>query len=497
MSAHRLVVVGHGMVAHRLLAELDAHRVDGLETTVLGAEPHHAYNRILLPEVVAGHADLRGLTFPEARGVRLLRSRAASHIDRRRRVVTDATGDEHPYDTLVLATGADPLFPKIDGLEGPEGVPLPGVTALRTWDDACRVREAAASGAQVVVLGGGLLGVEAAVAVAHASPDARPTVIHRGPTPIDRQFDPDSGRAIAAGLADQGIAVLTDVRIRRVERRAGGALAAVRLTDDRRIPADLLVVAIGIAPRTRLAASADLWVRHGILVNADCRTDDPAIHAIGDCAQTGHGVQGLLGPGWEQARVVAHHLAEKVTGRPRPRPTLGGDGGVVRLKADGLDAVTMGEFPADEWAPGAPRVLGLVDPVGRRRVRIAVADGVLVGATCVGDPQVAADLTVAFDARSAVPLDPAALLARPLAGAAPAASVVDLPDDAVVCRCNAVPKGQIADAVAAGADSAAAVAEATRATTGCGSCTSDVCALVDALRAAPRKEPSLSGTAVA
>lgn len=480
---HRLVVVGHGMVGHRLLAELDAHGVDGLATTVLGEEPHAAYNRILLPDVILGRADLNALTLPQSRGVRLVRHRAATAIDRRRNLVRDAEGGEHPYDTLVLATGAAPVFPSVEGVVGADGAPLPGVTALRTWEDAARVRDAARAGRRVVVMGGGVLGVEAAVALASVGSEV--TVIHRGHAPMDRQFDAESGAVLAASLADRGITTLVDVRVAGLRRRTTGELRAVRLTDDREFPCDLLVVAIGVQPRTRLAERADLWVRNGILVNDTCRTDDPAIYAIGDCARTAQGCPGLVAPGWEQARVLAHHLAEKVSDRPRPRPMLGLDRGVLRLKAEGLDAVTMGEFPPDEFAPGAPRVLGLVDPAGRRRVRIAVADGVLVGATCVGDPQVAADLTVAFDTRTPVPDDPAALLARPLARAAPTASVVDLPEAAIVCRCNAVTRGTIGAAVAAGADTLDAVAATTHASTGCGSCTEAVCRLLAALATAP------------
>ncbi len=477
--SHRIVVVGHGMVGHRFLADLAAHRLEGTRTTVLGDEPHPAYNRILLPDVLLGRSDLAGLTLPETPGVRLLRGRRAATIDRLRGVVVDSTGEEHPFDTLVLALGADPVFPTVDGVVGADGNPLPGVAALRTWDDAHRVRSAAEEGARVVVMGGGVLGVEAAVALAAAGSEV--TVVHRGSTPLDRQFDADSGAVVRAGLADLGITTLVDVRVSGVERRRDGTLASVRLTDERHIPADLLLVAIGVRPRTRLAEEADLWVRNGILVNDSCRTDDPAIYAIGDCARTPRGCSGLVGPGWEQARVLAHHLAERISGRSRPRPVLGADGGVFRVKAEGLEAVTMGEFPDDEFTPGAARVLSLTDPAGRRRVRLAVADGLLVGATCVGDPQVAADLTVAFDSRTPVPDDPAALLARPLAGASAPASVVDLPETAVVCRCNAVTKSAITAAVAAGADTAEAVANATRASTGCGSCTSDVCRLVSAL----------------
>lgn len=491
---HRIVVVGHGMVGHRFLADLAAHRLEDLEVTVLGEEPHAAYNRILLPDVLLGRADLTGLALPTSPGVRLLRGRRAVAIDRLRRVVADATGEEHPFDSLVLALGADPVFPGVDGVVGPTGVPLPGVAALRTWDDAHAVRLAAEAGARVVVMGGGVLGVEAAVALAAAGSDV--TVVHRGSTPLDRQFDPDSGAVVRAGLADLGVTTLVDVRVSGVDRRPSGALSSVRLSDGRLIPADLLLVAIGVRPRTRLAEDADLWVRNGILVNDNCRTDDPAIYAIGDCARTPRGCTGLVGPGWEQARVLAHHLAERSSGRPCPRPVLGADAGVFRVKAEGLEAVTMGEFPDDEFAAGAPRVLSLTDPVGRRRVRLAVADGLLVGATCVGDPQVAADLTVAFDSRTPVPDDPAALLARPLAAASAPTSVADLPDEAVVCRCNAVTKSAIKAAVAAGVATADAVATATRATTGCGSCTSDVCTLLEALAAA-RGTASLERATVA
>ena len=493
--SHRIVVVGHGMVGHRFLADLATHRLEGIEATVLGEEPHAAYNRILLPDVLLGRTDLAGLTLPESRGVRLLRGRRASAIDRQRRVVVDSTGEEHPFDTLVLATGADPVFPTVDGVVRPDGTPLPGVAALRTWDDAYRVREAASAGARVVVMGGGVLGVEAAVALAAAGSDV--TVVHRGFVPLDRQFDADSGAVVRAGLADRGITMLVDVRVSGLDRRTDGVLTSVRLTNNKHVPADLLVVAIGVRPRISLAEEAHLRVRNGILVNDTCRTDDPDIYAIGDCARTPRGCPGLVGPGWEQARVLAHHLAEKISGQVRPRPVLSADGGVFRVKAEGLEAVTMGEFPEDEFAPGAPRVLSLTDPVGRRRVRVAVADGLLVGATCVGDPQVAADLTVAFDSRTPVPDDPAALLARPLAGAAPATSVVDLPDTAVVCRCNAVTKSAITAAVLAGADTPDAVASATRATTGCGSCTSDVCTLVASLGEVERPRTSRERVTVA
>ncbi len=485
----RVVVIGHGMVAGRFLIELDSRQLDA-EVTVLGDEPHPAYNRLLLAEAIRGRYDLDDLLLPASAGVRVERSRSAVAIDRPGHRVIDDTGATHRYDTLVLATGAAPVFPTVHGLVGPDGLPLQGVTALRTWSDAERIRSAIGAGAvrRVVVAGGGLLGVEAACAMAAAGVEV--TVVHRGRQPLDRQLDATSGAVLGLALADQGVQTCTGVRVAQVDR-LHERIRQVRLSDTSVLPCDLLVVATGVAPRAELAAAADLWVRHGVLVNDRMRTDDPSIYAIGDCAETAAGVQGLIGPGWQQAAVLADHLAARAGGRRALRAVPPADSGVVRLKADGLDVVSMGRPCPDDFTPDGPRVLSLLDVQDRRSVRVAVEDGRIVGAVVVGDARVAADLTIAYENRLPVPDDPAALLAAPLQDPVAAADVAELPAEAVVCRCNAVTKGTICAAIEHGAASADAVALATRATTGCGSCLSDVCRL---LEAAPseRKQKSVA-----
>ena len=481
----RVLVVGHGMVAARFLAELRARQVPDLQLSVLGEEVHRPYNRLLLADALAGAHDLADLTLPETPGVTVIEGRRATAIDRADRVVTDDGGDAHPYDVLVLATGAAPRFPAVDGLVGPDGRPLPGVTALRTWDDALRVRHHLTDGARVVVLGGGLLGVETACAIARGG--AGVTIVHRQPQPLDRQLDPTSGAVLRAALADLGVTTRTGARVAHVTR-GPDRIQELRLSDGSTLPADLVVVAAGVRPRTRLAISADLWVHHGVLVDDAGATDDPHIFAIGDCAEPASGCQGLVGPGWEQARVLADELADRLGGVPGRARASAGDSSVVRLKAGGLDVVTMGSLPADDLDPAGPRVVSLVDLAGRRRVRVAVGDGRIVGATCVGDPRVAADLTVAFENRFPVPDDPAALLARALAEPAQPTSVADLPGHATICRCNAVSKDAILTAADAGAATVESVAAVTRATTGCGTCTGQVCALLEG--ASPSAAPA-------
>lgn len=485
----RVLVVGHGMVAARFLTEMASRRVPDVELVVIGEEPRRPYNRLLLAEVLTGVHDLESLTLAETAGVEVVSGRRACAIDRARRVVVDDFGAEHRYDVLVLATGAAPRFPTIDGLIGADDQPLPGVTALRAWEDAEVVQRRIAEGSSIVVLGGGLLGVEAARALAQArvggADGPEVTIIHRQSHPLDRQLDAVSGTVLRAGLADLGVTTRTDVRIAHVTRTPD-RIQALRLSDGKTIGCDLVLVAAGVRPRTRLATAADLWVRVGILVDDRCATDDPFIYAIGDCAETSEGCPGLVAPGWAQARVLADELADRFAaegarGRPRVVPdTETSADSVVRLKADGLDVVTMGSLPADDLDLNGPRVVSMVDLAGRRRVRVAVSEGRIVGATCVGDSQVAADLTVAFENRFPVPDDPAALLARPLSQPSASVAACDLPGHATICRCNAVSKDVIMTAIGTGARSVEAVAESTRATTGCGTCASQVCELLDA-----------------
>ncbi|WP_232847980.1 FAD-dependent oxidoreductase [Occultella kanbiaonis] len=508
----RIVVVGNGMVGSRFVADLTARDADAeFDVTLLGEEEYHPYNRVLLSEVVAGKVDLSALALPEPDGdrVRVERGAPVIAIDRASRTVLTSSGSHH-YDRVVLATGSVARIPDLPGLEGD----LPaGVHALRTLDDAREIVAATANARRAVVIGAGVLGLEAACGLARRGLEV--AVIHAAGTVMDRQLDADAGRVAQASLAGLGIATWTRARTRRVVVE-DGRVTGIEVDageDPVTLAADLVVLACGTAPEVALARSAGLAVDRGVLVGADLASpDDPRIFAIGDCAQPPEGGAGLIAQGWDQARRLAGRLTRPDQGPPtaaRPErpsmalrlslntgvvsrpavpastPALAAGTDVVRLKAAGLEVVTMGVSGARRRSDSAHRSVRLSDPAAGRHIEVVVADGLLVGATCVGAPDVAADLSAAYTRRTPVPADPAQLLIRPLASAAaPAATPERMPDSATVCLCNGVTKGDIVTACRAGAHTAADVARATRATTGCGSCKETVCGLLDWLGAA-------------
>ena len=529
----RVVVVGNGMVGARLADELSRRDADGaLDVTVLGAEPYEPYNRVLLSDVVAGRTDVAAISMPAGDDgrTRVLRGTAAVGVDRDARVVLADDGARHPYDHLVLATGAAARLPDVPGLGADPGALPAGVHALRTLDDAREVVAATVNAPRAVVVGGGVLGVE--VALGLAGRGLPTTLVHGAGAPMDRQLDDDAGAVLRAGLEAAGVVVRTGVRPQEV-LVVGGRAVGVRLAGapagtaepGETLGAGLVVLACGTAPETTLARRAGLAVERGVVVGPDLASvSDARVFAVGDCAQPPEGSRGLVAEGWDQARRLAEALVA-LAAQPRPAPPaaagprehlrLPGDGDglsmavrlgtllssrapggpaavvdtrgtdVVKVKAGPLSVVAMGRCGSRRTPLPGERAVRLGDPAAGRFVEAVVADGVLVGATCVGDARVAADLTAAYTRRTPVPADPAFLLLTPVAPAAAAASSPEhMPDDATVCRCNGVTKHDIAACVADGAATADDVARATRATTGCGSCRDAVCGLVDWLGAA-------------
>ncbi|WP_402466408.1 FAD-dependent oxidoreductase [Isoptericola aurantiacus] len=526
----KIVVVGNGMVGSRLVDELVRRDAEAFDVTVLGAEPYEPYNRVLLSDVVAGRTEVAAISMPEVTGehVAVLRGVTAVAIDRTARSVTDSAGAVHPYDHLVLATGSQARVFPAPGLRGDDGaVRLPGgVHALRTLDDARDIVAATVNSTRAVVVGGGVLGVEAAYGLAGRGLDV--TLVDPAPAPMSRQLDRDAGAVLADGLRGAGVSVRSGTRPSEY-LVAGGRVVGVRVGDDdggEVLAAGLVVLATGTVPETGIAADAGLSTDRGIVVGHDLASpDDARVFAIGDCAQPPQGSRGLVAEGWDQARRLAEHLMSRVavhadasrftdraTGGPREhlrfpdagrRPSMAvrlgtllatrapTDSGVdtrgtdvVKVKAGALSVVSMGACGAGRTPVPGERAVRLHDPTAGRFVEAVVADGVLVGATCVGDARVAADLTAAYTRRTPVPVDPAFLLLTPvMPSAEPATSPEHMPDDATVCRCNGVTKHDITRCWDDGARSAEEIAAGTRATTGCGSCSEAVCGLADWLAA--------------
>jgi assimilatory nitrate reductase electron transfer subunit len=483
MTREQVVVVGAGMVGHRFVDELV--RRDGagrFDIHLVGAEDYAPYNRILLSDVLAGRCDLAALTLPEPDDrVAFERGTRAVGIDRDAGTVALSHGGTVRFDHLVLATGARAFVPPLPGLA--DGLPR-HAHVLRTLDD-CRDLAARAINAQhAVVLGGGVLGLEAACGLVRRG--VRVTLVHVAGHLAQTQLDATPAAVLAATLGDLGVDVRTSASLDEVLTE-DGALHSVRLDDGLTLPTDLLLVSTGVRPRTELARAAGLSVRAGVVVGADLRSpDDARVSAIGDCAEPPEGGTGLVGPGWEQAT----RLAARLTGTPAPTPAAAGSP-PVRLKAAGVDLVTMGTR-ASEADPCRDRVVTVSDPVGRRHLEVTVRAGRLTGVTCVGAPELGASLSVAYDRGTPLPSDPLALLLPERAEEDGSAAL--MPAGTPVCRCNGVAKRDIVEAWEQGARTVPEVATSTRATTGCGGCRSVVCGLVDWLRASDPDTTSQPGT---
>lgn len=463
----RVVVVGAGMVGHRFTEEL--HRLGpSVGITLLGDEEYEPYNRILLTELLAGRVDLAGLTMAEHdESVTVRLGSPALEIDRDNKVVRTAN-DVIEYDHLVLATGARGRIIPVPGLR--DGLPR-GAHLLRSLNDARDIKAAALNARHAVVIGGGPLGLEAAAALRHRGVGV--TVLSLEVSLLDRDLDADVADIVQAASADLGIEFLGGVSIESVGVR-DGHVAGVNLAGGRVIDAQLLVLAAGTVPETSLASAAGLETAQGILVGHDLRTTiDHSISAIGDCAQTPAGTSGLVAPGWAQARELARNLVHGTLLDPVEIV-----GSAMKLKAVGLDVVTMGRRAST--ADSHDRVVNLRDASARRHVEVVVRDDTLIGVTCVGAPEIAAHLSTQFDRPGMIPADPLQLLLGTSAGAVTeAVSPTTMPSNTTVCRCNGVSKGDLVREWENGCTTVEELADKTLATTGCGGCTSLVCGIVD------------------
>ncbi|WP_345348864.1 FAD-dependent oxidoreductase [Actinoallomurus liliacearum] len=478
MNGH-IVVVGNGMAGSRLVSELRAHDRD-LRITVFGAETAQPYNRVLLSNVLAGvtaPGDI-GLTDPAwytANGVDARLGQEIVAVDRERKTVTCDDGTVTGYDTLVLATGSAPVVPPLPGLDAE------GVVAFRTLDDCGAIIRLADDAESAVVVGGGLLGLEAARGLAGRG--LRVTVVHLGGHLMERQLDAEAGGVLRRTIGDLGVRTLVGARLTGA-RTDGGRVTGIELDDGTVLPADLVVLACGIRPRTGLAREAGLTVDRGVVVDDRLRSvDDPDVHAIGECAQHQGTVYGLVAPAWEQARI----LADLLTGGDA---RYEGSRQVTRLKAAGIELAAMGET---DLGDDEAEVIRFADPARGTYKKVVIRDDRLIGAILVGETTTAGMLTQLYDRAAPVPADRLALLFHGLNPVTPAETPVRMPDAATVCACNNVSKGRIRACWEAGARDVSGVAAETRATTGCGGCRDTVEGILEWLGTQEVTSPTRSG----
>ncbi|HTU68319.1 MAG TPA: nitrite reductase small subunit NirD [Steroidobacteraceae bacterium] len=330
----RLVIAGNGMAGMRTVEELLKLGVaDRFQITVFGAEPRGNYNRILLSPVLSGEqqADdimLHRPNWYSRRGITLHSGDPIVEIDRKRRLVRSKKGTLAPYDRLLIATGSDPIMLPLPGRE------LPGVVTFRDLDDVNRMLEASGTGRRAVVIGGGLLGLEAAHGLALRGMQV--TVVHLVDTLMERQLDAAAGALLKAALEKRGIQFR--MRAKTQELLGDERVTAVKFDDGEVVPADLVVMAVGVRPNMDLAKRANLACDRGILVDDTLQTFDPSIYAVGECVQHRRQTFGLVAPLWEQARICAQHIAEIGVSR------FSGAINATQLKVSGIEVFSAGDF---------------------------------------------------------------------------------------------------------------------------------------------------------
>ncbi len=330
--ARRLVVIGNGVAAMRTLEELIDLDGASYEIEVFGAEPHQPYNRILLSSTLAGEKSKEDLwthspQWFDAKGIRLHQGDAVVRIDRIKRVVHSARGVAARYDRLLIATGAEPIVLPLPGRD------LPGVMTFRDLSDVEQMLSMASSHQSCIVIGGGLLGLEAASGLALRGMQV--TVVHSSEYLMNRQLDPHASGLLRAEMETRGIRFRMSSR---TEAILGGERASgVRFSDGQTLPADLIVMTTGITPNIELAQAAGLACGRGILVDDTMQTFDPAIYAVGECVEHRGTTYGLVAPLWEQARVCAAHLAERGVRQYRKSPTY------TNLKVSGVSVFAAGD----------------------------------------------------------------------------------------------------------------------------------------------------------
>jgi len=461
MEKEKLVLVGNGMAGVRALEELLKLAPDMYEITVFGAEPHPNYNRIMLSPVLAGEKAiddivLNDLDWYADNGIVLKTGDPVTRIDRVSRKVITEGGEEAAYDRLLIATGSNPVIIPVPGHD------KTGVIGFRDISDVDAMLEAAKNYKKAVVIGGGLLGLEAANGLMKSGMDV--TVVHLMDTLMERQLDKPAANLLRQSLEERGLTFRTETQT--AEIRGNGRVQGVKFADGSEIDADLVVMAVGIRANTSLAQEAGIYCERGIVVNDTMQTYDPRVYAVGECVQHRNTCYGLVAPLFEQAKVAANHLANLGIARYEGSITS------TKLKVTGIDLFSAGTFNEEE----GDETLVLQDPGAGIYKKLVVRDNRIKGAVMYGDTldgtwyfQMLREGTDIGAFRRTILLGQHDLGD---AGHGDAARIAHLGPEAEICGCNGVCKGEIVDAIVKkGLFTLDDVRAHTKASSSCGSCT--------------------------
>ena len=459
----RLIMVGNGMAGVRTLEELLKLAPDKYDITVFGDEPHPNYNRILLSPVLAGEMSIKDIILNDrdwynTHGITLHTDTRIVRIDRTKRQVLTASGERVRYDRLLLATGSRPFMLPIPGND------LPGVLSYRDIADTHAMIEASRTHRRAVVIGGGLLGLEAANGLRLRGMEV--TVVHVMPWLMERQLDPAAAVLLQKSLEARGLSFLLGKETTELLAGESGRVSEVKFRDGSAIAADLVIMSVGIRPNTQLAEDAGLFCNRGIVVSDTLQTYDPRIYAVGECVSHRGIAYGLVAPLFEQAKVAANHLAEFGIGRYIGSVTS------TKLKVTGVDLFSAGNF----MGGGNTEEIVLSDPAGGLYKKLVLKDEKLEGAVMYGDTtdsawyiQLMRDGKNVSEWRNHLMFGQNHLGDSGHTGNANAST---LSDSTEVCGCNGVCKGAIVKAITEkGLFSLEEVRKHTKASSSCGSCT--------------------------
>jgi nitrite reductase (NADH) large subunit len=464
MVKSRLVVIGNGMAGARAVEEVLARGgAEQFEITMFGDEPYGNYNRILLSNILSGVQDadeiyINPLEWYAQNAITLHAGARVTEIDRAAKAVRAADGTIAYYDKLLISTGSRAFIPPIKGSADEGGRLRPGIFGFRTIDDCTAIMQTAKRSKKAAVIGGGLLGLEAARGLLNHGCEVH--VVHLGSQLMEAQLDAPGAKILRTAMEKMGVRIHLEKSTSEILGES--AVTGIAFKDGSSIACDMIVIAAGIRPNTDLGVRSGLTVERAIVVDNHMRSvDDTDVYVVGECAQHRGFVYGLVAPLWDQAKVFADHI----TG-VNPKAEYHGSKLATKLKVMGVELASMGiTEPKEE----RDEFIQFTEPSKGTYKKLIVRDGRLVGGILMGDISKAAYLMQAFDRDSKLPEERLSLLFD-LGTPSEKVTLDEMPADAQVCNCNGVSKQAIGACVAGGAKTAKAVMVATRAGMGCGSC---------------------------